>query len=180
MNFSAKSIISVVLILGSVIIGYFFVWPKWNDYSAVKAELTLANQQKDQLALAQTQLTNFLAEYKQHSADAARLSQSLPLSSSEMHNILNNLDSLTKSSGLTLGELSILDTPESDQLGAAAHSVSPIELSISGSGPYPAFKSFLTNLESNLRLIDINTVSFDGVDSSNMKFNLTFRTYYQN
>jgi Tfp pilus assembly protein PilO len=179
MALSARSIIATILILGSIALGYFVVWPKWNDYSVAKAELNTSLAKQDQLKQAQEKMTNFLSEYKQHSADAARLQQALPLSSNEMHNILNNFDTLTKSSGLTLGELSVEDSLQADQLGASAYSIQPIDLSISGEGTYDAFKNFLSGLESNLRIVDINSVTMNGEDAS-MKFNLKFRTYYQN
>ncbi|MBX4205142.1 MAG: type 4a pilus biogenesis protein PilO [Candidatus Doudnabacteria bacterium] len=178
MNFSTKSIVAAVLILSSFALGYFAVWPKWNDYSAAKLQLDAALDQEKSLQVARDQMNAFLTEYRTHTEEAKRLNQSLPLSSSEMHNVLNNLDTLTRSSGLTLGVLSFVDAPQADDLGAPPHSIRPVQISLNGSGSYAAIKNFLISLESNLRLIDINSITLNEAENS-MIFTMTFTTYYQ-
>jgi Tfp pilus assembly protein PilO len=179
MNFSARSIVSIVLILGSIIVGYFVMFPRWTAYTQAKAALSVQQDQQTNLKLAQSQLNSFLAQYKQHTQDAATLNQALPLSQDQLYNVLNDLDTLSKQSGMTIGTLSVVDSAQADQLGASANAIQPVNLDFTTSGTYPAFKNFLTTLESNLRIIDVNSLNLSSSDSGNMTFDLKFTTYYE-
>jgi Tfp pilus assembly protein PilO len=180
MNVSTKSIVSVILIALTILLGYFVLMPRWNSYNEAQQVLEDKLAQKAQLEKGQAQLNSFLNEYKQNLSSANLLNQALPLSKPELYNVLNSLDTLTKQSGLTLGGLSIVDTPESDTLGAVPSSILPIDLGLTVYGNYSAFKFFLTNLESNLRIIDVNALTVQGGETANsMGFNMVFRSYYQ-
>jgi Tfp pilus assembly protein PilO len=179
MNFSRKSITAVLLVVISIVLGYFLVWPKWNDYKLTKASLADALAAQEQLKKGQQDLNAFLAEYNQHSNDATRVNQALPLSETQLHNVLNDLDTITKASGITLGQFSILDTQGSDNLGAATYSIQSLDLSLTGSGTYSSFRNFIGSLENNLRIMDIKNATLSAGEGTQVQFNLEFRTYYQ-
>lgn len=179
-NASIKSIVSVILVVAAVGVGYFGVLPRWSAYTSAKQVLDLNNQQKTKLENAQSTLNSFLDEYNQHTTQAATLNQALPLTQSQMYNVLNSLDSLARQSGLSLGTISVLDKPENDSLGAAPNSIQPVDLSFTISGTYSSCKNFIAKLESNLRIIDVTSMSIQGgQDSNTLDFILNIRTYYQ-
>ncbi|HEX5429485.1 MAG TPA: type 4a pilus biogenesis protein PilO [Patescibacteria group bacterium] len=180
MSFSAKSITSLILVVGAVVLGYFVVLPRWNAYSAAKQVLATNQEHETQLEQSQTQLDAFLAEYKAHTADAQTLNQALPLSRPQIYDVLNSLDVLTAQSGLALGATGFQDTPQSDTLNAASDSIQPIDMTLSVSGDYNGFKNFISLLETNLRLIDVNSVSIHSGTAANvLDFTISLRTYYQ-
>lgn len=180
MNLSTKSIVSVVLVFATIGLGYFGVWPRWNAYKQAQQTLAINNAQKAKLEQGQAQLNSFLDEYRQHTADAKTLEQALPLSKSKLYEVLNNLDSLGRQGGITLGTLTIRNSQETDTLGAQPGSIQPVDLTIGVTASYAAFRNFVSNLETNLRLIDIQTVSLQNGETPNtMTISLSFRTYYQ-
>ena len=180
MNFQSKSILSILLVLGSVGLGYFGVWPQWKTYSTAQAQLKNAQEEQQKLQVAQTQLNDFLNEYSQHSADADRVNSALPLSRNEIYNVLNNLDVLSQQSGVGLAGLTTHDLPETDQLGAQTNSIIPMDVDITVTGTYFAFKEFLSSLEKNLRIIDVYSMSVTANnDKTGNNYVLVFKTYYQ-
>ena len=180
MNFQTKSIVAVVLVVAVIVVGYFGVLPRWNDYTAAKDALSTAQTKQAQLKAAQAQVNNFLNEYKQHSADAKLLNSVLPLKQQEFYNVLSNLDALSKLSGVTLGSLTTVDSPNSDLLGAQANSIQPITVTLGISGTFASFQDFLGRLETSLRIIDLRTLTLTtGANDSSGLYTMNFTTYYQ-
>ena len=46
-------------------------------------------------------------------------------------------------------------------------------------GPYKSFISFLGNLEKNLRLIEIERITFIAGDADSYEYNITANTYWK-
>jgi Tfp pilus assembly protein PilO len=180
MNFHSKSIIALLLVIISFVLGYFAVLPRWSSYLLAKDELATEKQTQQELEKAQKEMNNFLADYKSHSQEAAQLNNALPLTQSQVYNVLKNLEDIGKSSGLTLGALNVIESPNSDQLGASENSIQTIEINLTVNGNSDGFRNFLTLLESNLRIIDVQSVQMlndnTGID---IKHQIRFKTYYQ-
>ncbi len=51
-------------------------------------------------------------------------------------------------------------------------------LNFSVSGPYESMKSFVNDLETSLRLIDITALSFSGADKNSYEYNFEIKTYW--
>jgi Tfp pilus assembly protein PilO len=181
MNYHIKSIVSVILIVATIGLGYFLVWPKWQDYQNAKTALDSAKSEQDKLREAEKKLNAFLADFQSHSEDVSLLNTSLPLNKDEMYNILNNLSEITQGSGMTIGGLDIEDRPETDTLGAVKNSVQAVKVNFRVTGTYPAFKTFLLRVENNLRIMDVNSVRVQGstVGEENLSFTISLTTYYQ-
>jgi hypothetical protein len=179
MDSQTKSILSAVLVLVAIALGYFGVMPRWTVYKDAQASRLLAQQENDKVKQGQAKLNSFLAEYKKHAEDAKTLNEALPLNQAAIYNVLNNLDTLSRQAGVTLTTLSTKDASGSDQLGAKPNTIYAIDIAISGSAFYPTFKDFLLKLEDNLRIIDVNTLSIEQTDSKPGTFSINFKTYYQ-
>lgn len=69
-------------------------------------------------------------------------------------------------------------TPQ--QLAAAQKDFGTFELEFSVTGPYSNFLGFVSDLEQSLRLVDIESVTFQSADtgSANMKYVVRIKTYW--
>ncbi len=181
MNFQSKSILAVVLVIIALALGYFAVLPRWASYKDARAQLADANTKHEQLVAAQKQLDSFLAEYRQHLTEAQNLNNSLPLNEGQVYNFLKNLDDLSKATGLSLGNLSIVDSPDADPLGAGPNTIRAVNVSFVTSGSSAAVTQFLSKIESNLRIIDITNIDMSSDDNTGniIKYQIKLRVYYQ-
>ncbi len=179
MNFSSRSIISAFLVIIVLALGYFVVLPRWTAYTEARAVFSVEKEKKSSLENAQEQLEVFLLDYRNHSREASTLNTALPLNRSELYNILNSLDTITKESGITLAGLNTSDSLDTDTLGAESFAIQPVDVQISGSGTYAAFQQLLNRLESNLRIIDVKGVTLHNEEGSTSSYSMKFRTYFQ-
>lgn len=180
MNFQSKSLASIILIIIALILGYFVVMPRWTSYSEARTQLAAEKDTQEQLKKAQSDITAFLAEYNQHTSEAALINGVLPLSETQIQNVLKSLEDLTKGSGISLGQLTVENRPDTDISAAQPNAIQPMDLSLSVTGEYPAFKDFLVRLENTLRIVDVKSVTISTDQESNKnKYDLKFRTYYQ-
>src|SRR6202022_2750689 len=123
MDSQTKSIVSVLLVLATIGLGYFGVMPRWQAYQDAKAAQVVAQKENDSLKEAQKKLNSFLAEYRQHLQDSKTLNEVLPLNQTAIYNVLNNLDNLGRENGVALTSLTTKDTAGSDQLGAKSNTI---------------------------------------------------------
>jgi Tfp pilus assembly protein PilO len=177
MNFQSRGFIALVLVVIILAVGYFIALPQWKAYKVAKVQLGIEQTRKAQLEEAQKQINAFLAEYRQHSADALKLNNALPLGEDQIHNILKTLETLAASSGITLSSLSF---EIASQTTPVNYTIQPVDINIAISGSYDAFRSWLGHVEENIRLIDINTISVrPDLASRTFGYNIKMRTYYQ-
>lgn len=183
MNFQSKSLISIILVIICFGLGYFGVLPRWSAYTETRGKLAAVKEQQKTLEEAQKQLNTFLNEFRQHTAEAAMIDNALPLSQTKVYDVLKNLEDLGRSSGMVLGELSVTGSP--DQLGAEPNTIQPLDVNFVITGPSTSFIDFLKKIEANLRIIDVTTISLENGESTNststtIKYQVKFRTYFQN
>ena len=65
---------------------------------------------------------------------------------------------------------------------ALADRIGSLQLSLRAAGPYEGFKNFLKNIETNIRVMDVQSVAIEELGSSSSNYfayNLIINTYYQ-
>ena len=144
------------------------------DYNAKKNELSSRQTYLERLKIMKE-------EYERiNTQDILKISEILP-EEEDISGIFVQLEALAKDSGLKLIKITINKTARSVREGATgittgSSGIRTLEVSISVSGgeDYGNLKSFLDKIEKNIRLLDVQTVSF--VPKQN--YVLMMQTYY--
>lgn len=173
-------IFAAVALLVAALTFFFYINPTWaGDIATAKA--TIASD--DQALVAAEQYSNkenqLISAKKLIKPELlARLSTFLPNSPGDVQLILD-LDSLAARSGLTLNSISIADTSGSNNNAiASGKAYNSIETSLSASGSYASFRSFLTSIEHSARLLDVTSLSVTGSNTGVYNYSMTLRLYW--
>ena len=179
MSFRSKALVITLLVVACFAVAYFLTIPKWDAYKVAQNQLaTLQNQNKvltDSLATVQS----FVDTFNQHQQDVTTLNLALPAKSTDSANFTNSLNQISQSSGIALGALQISEPVVSVDNPPAPNSIQVEVIHFSGSGSYASFRDFLSRLENNLRLIDVNKISFKADDLGQVEFDVDGQTYFQ-
>lgn len=184
----------LILVVG--IVGYFVVWPKYLETQAARADLTAKTADVTVREASLTGVNDLIASFQKNQADLAPVDGAIP-DAPRIPELLANFDYLSAQSGLFLASVQL--TPElTGGPAAAAQAISQsqalpdiakttknlgiIQANVSLKGDYPGMKKFLSVLEQNLRIMDIQgLVVVDSGDSTKKlkEFTFTIQTYYQ-
>jgi Tfp pilus assembly protein PilO len=187
-------ILPIILILSSLTIFFGYVNPNYKgtgtpsnvaDYStysvlSLKDELTKFQD----IAKGSTSIVakrNMLVAKKNKipEADTARLEKLLPSNIDNIRLIIE-IGNIAAGRNLIIKNVSIGEMKKgSDSIGgqgSSLYGVLPMKFSVNAS--YSNFLSFLTDLENNLRIIDITEISFTSTDSGFYDFNVGLNTYW--
>ena len=127
-----------------------------------------------------------VASYNAISPDnLSRLAKIVPINFNSV-TFVNHLNTIASKHGLVVSGMQIVEQdPNSQQVVApSATSYKTKSVIFSVKGPYPAFTTFLKDLESDLHLVDVNGLSIkrDSTDKtgSYFEFDVTLNTYSLN
>ncbi len=177
-----RLILAIIMILASGVGFVVYIVPSYSEAQTLRAKHTeyqtiLANARK----LAETR-DDLLKKYNAFSPnDLARLETMLPQSPDNVKFILE-LSGLAERSGLLLQNVKVTDDAADAKRGSErktddAYGTVGLEFTIVGS--YANFTSFLGGMESSLRLVDINKVSFVALDDKvNYQYTVGVTTYW--
>lgn len=174
---SFGSLLPIILIVGCISTGYFFSYDQWVKYSASKDALAVAETQNAAVRKAQSDLEGFLTSYRRSLESQPKVDRALPAEDLELPIILTLLEDLAQTSGMKVG--SINGKEASEIKSSDSNSVSYIDFDVQVQGTYEGFKNFLLLIEQNLRISDVQSVTFQVEEGLNIKFSLVVRMYYQ-
>lgn len=196
--------VTIILIVATIATGVLYLSDEWAKFSnfrkeidelgKISAELDGLTKDRDQLvetinSLSQEDLTRISQAIPQgpKAADLMVLMENLTTSHSM---VLNRID-LAGFTSLKTGEVSGA-VPQQPRPGALPSlkpksnvSIKDFPLTMNVNGTYETFKTFLRDLEHNLRIIDVEDLSFTapggatGSKSSTVDFSIKAKTYYQ-
>ena len=179
---------SVLIFLIIVFLGvWFLIWPEISKSQkmakeflpAKMEEIALLGKYTGKIKDLETLVSNIDSQYGR-SLDLLR--QVLP-TQANVPELIAQVDALTRKSGFEMNSIDITESSAASLIkNNPAINSSPlrlvnINLSVSG-GSYPNFKILLDNIEKNIRLLDLNSVSFAGGTSEIVNYTLNLRTYY--
>lgn len=187
---STKRLLSLVAALvmafAAVVVYFNLTVPEYSSADAIRADVysrqQLVSDQKNAIASVQ----KLIADYQGKSGVREVVALSLPLKL-DQSGVLHQIQSMANNNKLSLQSLSI-SAPVSQNPSGAANTavirpVGSMAFQIRVVGAYADFKSFLQNLETNIRIFDIRTISVDPLAKPNQDFygfDLSVVTYYQN
>ena len=113
-------------------------------------------------------------------ADLAKLKVMLP-DSVDTVDLLNKINGISEASRTTLADVKIKIEEPKTARGAQTSQISglgTVTYNFTISGPYPAFRQFLGNLERSLRLVDVSAISFNSVERDAYQYSVELKTYW--
>ena len=190
----AQLFITFALLFGSGIIGYFYAWSSWQDFSKLREASQNATSVSSELDELDKNRNDLLATINSVSKeDNTRIDESLP-TSPRTGELLVFLENLSLKHGVTLRRVDLTVPPEEKPVETKSSQPRPtgnVVKSIGGVKIFPitlelvatydTFKTLLDDLERSLRIIDIQSVTFSAPStlSDKMNFSLKGKTYYQ-
>lgn len=181
--------ITIILIFGSIVLGAFYLRPQWQEFANLRIEtedLASVSSELDELIANRDTLIQTINSVSKD--DLTRVNSALPqgVKSAEF---LIMLEALANRNRVTLKQIDISSAsvnksgqprPGGAIAAPAKGTIQEFPISLSVSGSYEAFKEFLRDLESNLRLVDILEITFNSSGrAGNLDFSLRGKTYYQ-
>jgi len=168
------SIIALIL-LGAG--GYFFCWPKYQEFKqqgTLLEEKNRALEEKNNYYLKLETLSNRIDAYKE---ELDKINSALPAEPS-LPVLFDFMQKTSMENGLILGDISSSKGAISSLRSGGNTGIEKVSLSIFLSGSYSAFKNFLSAIYKNSRLIEVDSVSFSSPTEGELfDFNLSLETY---
>lgn len=168
----------LMLLIFTFIAGIWWAQAEWNGWRAVRTE-RLSEERK--VAIAKTELEELKQFTKQYEAlpeDVNKLRHIIPVAK-EVAEILVQLESIANKNEMAFDSISLEDSAKtsSGAAGAAASTlpagVTELPVKVALNGPYENFRNYIRDLEDNIRLIDVDSISMQ-----NGQYSLAATVYY--
>lgn len=171
----------VFLILAFAVYG-FFIRPVYDEVAGLRSELNSRDRFLREQNLALGKVSDLMIQYQGASQLRDTISLSLPLKE-DLASIFNQLRVLAAVNGLTIDvfgakPLAFQELARAPLIKRAGQ----LQLAVRALGSYDGFKNFLKNIETNVRVMDIQSISVErlgGPTANFFGYNLIINTYYQ-
>lgn len=175
----SKIVAGALLLVACLGVGYFYTNQQWVAYNQAKSEVVLKQAQQQQLNEALSSVQAFISAYKSRLSDASMVELALPAKTSDLPNLLSSVEEMAKASGVALSNFQISEPTTATGKPAAENSIQTQSINLAASGSYASFVNFMTRLQSNLRLMDLEHVTVNSDESGQLQYNISLKTYYQ-
>ncbi len=186
-----------VILIGGAIAGFLMiVSPTYKEVQLLKMQANSYNQALDNSKTLENERDKLMSKYK--TIDKTNLSKLQKLLPDNVDNIrlILEIEDLAKPYGMVLKDVKYNTTPtEQPTKGKAVQGGTPgklenknygdWDLEFSVEGPYPKFLNFISELENNLRIVDVVSIQFSsdvasnrGPSSENYKYSFKIKTYW--
>jgi Tfp pilus assembly protein PilO len=162
-----KILISVSLLI------IFFWWPKYQDFNNLRFEVREKKIQLENKEQYFSKLEGYSLKLKEYSSELSKINSALP-EDPGIPDLFHFLEKTGSQNGLALEKVHLGKISPLEQNSE----IKKTSLDLSFSGSYPAFKSFLSIVEKNARLIGVESISFSTPAKGEIfTFDLTIKTY---
>lgn len=190
------------ILIGIVILvlffsGYFILYPKYTEIGDeggldYKSKVELLKSRENELKQLQALEKEFT---KVSSVEIRKLEKILP-SSEDVPDLFVQMENLARESGLSVTRIGITDgrtadtgnsrstqQNSSDNATTASGKISNISsvdvsLSVIGDGTYSGLKVFLDNIENNMRIVNVDSLSYTPSEAESASYSINLTTYY--
>jgi len=190
MNYTTKRNISliIVVILIGISLGVFFGldWPAFKKIGELNGKISQEKEQYEEQYEAVQIAKSIINQYKSLAGVSQTISLSIPREA-EVQNVLSQINKISIQAGLTTQSINFenITIPQSKKETLVKNNqITRVDTSLLGS--YESFKTWLSAIESNIRLMDVQSVSFSGIASSEgtknqgiFNFKVSLNVYYQ-
>lgn len=170
MNFRIYLIIIFILIAG--LIGYFLVWPEYQELLIVQSEIEGTQEKIQSIDKRLADLKDASRELEQYKDQLKILDYALP-NRFYLPQIYDFFGYICPQRGLTFGGVNASVGPSSD------FNIREVLISLNASGDYSTIKNFLSYLESSARFFAISNInlSSSGEPGALLNLSLNLKTY---
>lgn len=180
-----KGIFPILALVVAGVAFSFYIDPTYTEIQTLRAEEATLSAALTRALELQATRDQLLSRYNTFNPeDLARLEKLLPDHVDNVRLALD-MDSLAASYGMRIRNVSIEKQDEKKSATRKAQTVGPDErtyesmaLSFTVTGQYDTFRTFLTDLEHSLRLVNVEQLSFSATESGLYDFSITLRTYW--
>ncbi len=182
MKGSSKRFISLVLSLGllfgSIILFLFFLRPAYSQVSVLRGEYsanksTIANQES-----VVAKVKDVLSNYQDQLANLEKNALNIVPKDPEYESFLYQINAISKIDGILLVSLDFNLLPNKSAKGRDFTQNSVLQVKLQLKGPYEKFKTFITDVEKNMRIMDIVSMNIIPDDKGNNSYSVVLNTYY--
>ncbi len=177
----------LILIGGSIGVFVTVINPRYKEVKAMRTDVASFSSRLETAQKLKLSREELIARYNSiPKADLDNLKILLPESVDNIRLIIQ-LDSLATKNGLSSLRNVQYDTSKAESKDASAtaqKTYGEFTMSFETTGQYKNFLAFISDLEQNLRLVDVSTVTFGqggGADrgiSDSLRYNVTLKTYW--
>lgn len=186
-------VLSLVLVVAAFVVFFDLIQPTYSDAQAVRAQEISQQQLVNSQKVAVQQAQSLIQEYQNQQNVQQQVSYVLPLSP-DIAGALTQLNGLAAANGIQITAITV-NAPSTNNTATAAalaqgsqqnqqmlvKPTASIDFELKFTGSYESFKSFLSELETNLRVFDVKSINLApaGNQSDSYTFDITVTTYYQ-
>lgn len=203
-----RFISSILFLAISALLFFFFIDPMYGDVKELRTNVATYNAALSNSTDLQKTRDDLVGQYKEiKEADREKLSRLLPSTINNIELILE-IEKIANLHGMPVGDIKFDSTnmvtnkddskktdtttvAESNPSDYLAYGIFPVDFTVEGK--YDTFISFLKDLENNLRLVDIKSISFsvparssssesttggNSIDPSIYRYSLKIETYW--
>ena len=174
-----RYIVTIVLIGVSAGLFFLFIDPLYQETKVLKEQITVLNETFSNSKKIQEVRDALFTKFNAVPADdLARLEKILPRNVDNVKLILE-LDRIASERGLDIKKINVRDTSgEEGGLGPSGRGYDTLEIGLTLTGSYKAFREFLLDLEQSLRIVDVTSLNFRAAGFDFDQYNITIRTYW--
>lgn len=174
MIFSKQAFLVTILWIVSLTVASLYLWP---SYQEIRLLYNSSVEQKDELKKAEDfleKLDELMSQREELKDQIKNAKNALPINK-DLPELITQVASLVPDNGLILNVLNI------NEAGSANENIKTLLVSVTAKGAYESLKSFIKNLENNLRIMNVSLISFKSPpgEENLMEFKIDFKTYYQ-
>jgi Tfp pilus assembly protein PilO len=183
-DYGNPGIQALMLLIVLVLVSWFLIKPKLTESAQNRAELKAAESQLSGIQQDRKDLNRLVNELRSAPDELLKVDEALPLNG-RITKMYVLLESFVRSSGMTLTLVSAGDTSRTISAGDKELLENPYQpgrelhtmtLTTSVTGSMDQFKNFLELIETNGRVLDVETVEVVGGDPLT-KFRITVNAY---
>lgn len=159
-SFLINTGIPLVLLLGTIALAIFIVYPKYNEIPVKKDTADKLTQQDQRLQVKINKL-NDLVDFKEIVNEDLKLVNTALPSTDDIPLLLTEIQQISKGAGLDITNLTYAAST-ADKSGKA----NKVYVQLSANGNFNQTKVFISNLEKASRIIDISTLRFSSSETA--------------
>ncbi len=194
-KFKTSFSISLLILIDVIVIGvlvFLLILPSYKNMEDINEKIISSREALEEKQETSSSLKKMREEYQQVEDDVEKINMVLP-QGKEISSLLVQLEAMALDAGLFCESVNPISTGE--ESGSATEAVGeeetkeitfykPLSVSVELSGSYKSFKKYLSDIEKNIRIIDITSITISKADSKEgeenlLDFDLELKTYYQ-